>query len=163
MNKLKIIIVDENDEIIWYKYRKDIKQQDIYRVAWIVIKNYEWDFLLAQRSFNKNNNPWQWSISAAGTIEEWETYDKNIVHEIEEEIWMKNLDIEKLEKKRVYWKHNFFVQLYKAKLDKNIENFIIQEEEVEKIRWFSIDEIKKWNFKWNDISTTLIDNLDLFI
>jgi hypothetical protein len=37
--KAKVIIVNENDEIIDYKERGEIKQEDIYRVSSIVIKN----------------------------------------------------------------------------------------------------------------------------
>lgn len=163
-NKIKprVIIVNENDEIIWYKERLDILQDDIYRVSGLVIKNSNNEFLLAQRSFNKKNNPWIWSISVAGTVEEWESYDENIIHEIEEEIWIKNLEFKKIDKLRKYWEHNFFVQFYFAKLDKDIEEFFIQKEEVERVRWFNIDEIKKWTFEWNEISSTLINNLLLF-
>jgi hypothetical protein len=32
-------------------------------------------------------------------------------------------------------------------LDKELDYFTIQEEEVEKIRWFSLDEIKKGEFE----------------
>lgn len=113
MQKEKVIIVNEQDEIIWYKDRLTVLESDIYRVSWIMIVNSKWEYLLAQRSFNKNNNPGQWSMSAAWTIEKWETYDENIIHEIEEEIWIKNLKIEKLIKKEYIENIIFFYSFIK--------------------------------------------------
>lgn len=162
MQEKQTIIVNEKDEIIWYKYRKDIKSEDIYRVSALVIRNSKQEFLLAQRSFNKKNDPWVWSLSVAWTIEKGETYDENIIHEIKEEIGIKNINLEKIDKLRIYGKHNFFCQFFKAKLDLEIEDFIIEEKEIVQIRWFSKDEIKKWIFDWNIISKTLIDNLNIF-
>jgi len=162
MNKQKIIIVNEKNEIIWTKERDKIISEDIYRASWIMISNSKWEFLLAQRWFNKKNDPWHWSMSVAWTIEEGETYDDNITKEIEEEIWIKDLQVEKLRKVRINWKHNYFLQLYKAQLDKNIDNFTIQKEEVEKIRWFTREEILIWEFEWYIISKSIIDHLDLF-
>ena len=159
----KVIIVNESDEIIGYKERWTIKTEDIYRVSALSIKNNKWDFLLAQRSFDKKNNPWEWSISAAWTIEEGESYDENISHEIEEELWITLSEYKKIDNIRVIWKHNFFCQFYTAILDENLNYFTIQKEEVEDIRWFSLEEIKLWEFKWNPISKTLINNLELFI
>jgi hypothetical protein len=38
---------------------------------------------------------------------------------------------------------NFFCQFYIAKMDVAIDYFTIQEEEVERLRWFTVEEIKK--------------------
>ena len=160
--KEDVIIVDENDKIIEYKKRWTILHSDIYRVSALLIKNSNWEFLLAQRKFTKKNNPWKWSFTVAGTIEKWETYDSNIKKEIEEEIGISNLNYKKWDKKRIIWKHNYFCQFYSAILDKDLDYFTIQEEEVESIRWFSLDEIKKWEFEWNKISQTILKNLWLF-
>lgn len=162
MNKPRTIIVNEKDEIIWYKDRWDIKTEDIYRVSALLIKNSKWEFLLAQRWYKKRNNPWEWNVSVAWTVEEWETYEENIIHEIEEEIWIKDIEIKEFDKIRRYWEHNYFVQLYVAILDKDIGVFKIEKDEVEDIRWFSVDEIKKWIFNWNKVWNFLTDNIDLF-
>ena len=162
VEKQNVIIVDENDRIIWYKKRWTVLKSDIYRVSALLIENSKWEFLLAQRKFTKKNNPGQWTFSVAGTIEKWETYDSNIKKEIEEEIWIYDLKYKKIFRKRIWNKHNYYCQFYKAILDKDLDYFKIQEEEVENIRWFSVEEIKNWEFKWNEISKTLIDNLELF-
>ena len=160
--KQDIIIVNQNDEIIWYKKRWTLFRNDIYRVSGLLIKNSKWKFLLAQRKLSKRNNPWEWSFSVAWTVDRWETYDINISKEIEEEIWIYNLDYKKIEKKRINWNHNYYCQFYSAELDVDLDYFTIQEEEVENVRWFSVDEILKWEFEGNKISESLINNLYLF-
>jgi isopentenyldiphosphate isomerase len=160
--KEEVIIVNESDEIIWYKDRWTILKEDIYRVSALLIKNSKWEFLLAQRKLTKKNNPWWWSFSVAGTVEKSETYDSNISKEIEEEIGIFDLKYSKLFKKRIIGKHNYYCQFYFAILDVELDYFTIQEEEVENIRWFSLDEIKKWSFEWNKTSKTILENIELF-
>ena len=53
MSKAKIVIVNENDEIIGSKERGTLNQSDIYRVSALWIQNSKGEILLAQRSFNK--------------------------------------------------------------------------------------------------------------
>ena len=57
MEKAKIIIVDENDNIIGYKERGTIEQSDIDRVSALWITNSKGEFLLARRAYTKKNNP----------------------------------------------------------------------------------------------------------
>jgi isopentenyldiphosphate isomerase len=52
-----IPIVDENDNIIDYKMRKDVKISDIYRVSAIILRNSKNQILLAQRGLHKRNDP----------------------------------------------------------------------------------------------------------
>ncbi len=86
MQKQKVIIVDENDKIIGYKERNDRNQNDIIRIAGIWIENEKGEVLIAQRSFRKVNNPGKLGPAAAGTLEVGETYESNILKEVEEEI-----------------------------------------------------------------------------
>jgi len=117
--KSEIIIVDENDIIISYKTRDKIKQNDIYRVSALWIKNSQDDILLAQRGLNKKNDPGQWGPAVAGTNDRGESYEENIIKEAEEEIGLNNFDFEVAEKLRRTGKYNFFCQ------------------------WFTRDELKK--------------------
>lgn len=142
--KSKVIIVNQNDEIIWYKNRWDINSHDIYRVAALWVENNKWEVLLAQRSFNKKNNPGQWSCAACGTVDEWETYDDNIYKEAEEEIWLMWENFKKCRKEfraENNWEFNFFLQWYYLKIDKSLEDFMIQEEEIEQIKWYKKEEL----------------------
>jgi isopentenyldiphosphate isomerase len=141
MDKPKATIVNEDDKIIGYKNRGTLKQEDIYRVSALWIQNSKGDILLAQRSFNKNKGPGLWGPAAAGIVDEGETYDSNIIKEAEEEIGLKGYDFKKIEKRRVRNPYNYFRQLYFLKLDKEIDYFIKQDEEVEKIKWFTKKEL----------------------
>lgn len=139
------IIVDENNNIIWYKKKKNMKKNDIYRVSSLWIKNSKWEVLLAQRSFKKSHNPWQWWPAVSGTLEKWETYDDNIIKETEEEIWLKVTidDIQKKDLTKKVWEYTYFGQSYLWIFDLDINKFKIQEEEVEQIKWRSVDELQK--------------------
>lgn len=134
-------IVDENDEIIGYKLRREITIDDIYRVSALWIQNSRGDVLIAQRGYMKSNNPWKWSAAVAGTINEWENYEENIYKEAEEEIWLIWELFKKWEKNRVIWKHNYFCQWYSLILDRDIHDFVL-EDEVETLRWFTPQELK---------------------
>lgn len=141
MSKTKIIIVDEDDVVIGLKKRENIKPDDIYRVSALWVQNSKGDILLAQRSFDKNNDPGKWGPAVAGTIEEGETYESNIIKEAEEEIGLKGCRFEKSFKKKNFGKHRHFTQWFFAVVDKKIEDFTVQKEEVENIKWFAKDEL----------------------
>lgn len=140
---MKIIIVNEKDEIIGYKKRAQIKQGDIYRVSSLWIENSQGNVLLAQRAHTKRNDPGKWGPAVAGTVEQGETYESNMLKEAEEEIGLKNFKYKKIEKYRRVGKHNFWAQKYLAIIDKNISEFKIDKKEVEQIKWFTRDELKK--------------------
>ncbi len=137
---VKIIIVNEKDEIIDHKERGTLNKNDIYRVSALWIMNSKGEVLLAQRSFNKKNNPGKWGPAVAGTNDIGETYLSNIIKEAEEEIGINIPNPKKLQKNRINGKNNYFVQWYYLELDKEIIEFALQEDEVEKIKWFSKEE-----------------------
>lgn len=141
MSKAKIVIVNENDEIIGSKERGTLNQLDIYRVSALWIQNSNGEILLAQRSFNKKNNPGKWGPAVAGTIDEGESYESNIIKEAEEEIGLKNQKFQKSFHHFNDGEHKHFTQWFFALVDKDIEQFTIQEDEVEKIKWFSKEEL----------------------
>lgn len=141
--KNDLIIVNEKDNVIGYKAREDVKHKDIYRVSALWIKNSKGEFLLAKRALTKKNNPGKWGPAVAGTIEQGETYKENMYKETEEELGLKNIKLEKGPKIRVTGEHNFFTQWYLLTLDKNLEYFTIQEEEVDQIKWFTKEEFEK--------------------
>ncbi|HSW74542.1 MAG TPA: NUDIX domain-containing protein [Candidatus Saccharimonadales bacterium] len=142
-SKTQIIIVNDQDEIIGHKERGTIKREDIYRVSSLWITNSNGDVLLAQRKFTKKHDPGKWGPAVAGTVDEGETYDSNIIKEAEEEIGLKNIRPEAGPKLRVTGEHNYFSQLYKLVVNKPAEDFMIQEEEVEQVKWFTRSELEQ--------------------
>jgi len=143
MEKKKIIIVNDKDEIIGYKERGTLEPNDIYRVSGLWIQNSKGEILLAQRSFSKKHDPGKWGPAVAGTNDEGETYESNIIKEAEEEIGLKDCHFEKLYYRMNQREHTYFVQSFFVVVDKEIEDFTIQKEEVEQIKWFTYEELEK--------------------
>jgi len=143
MTKSRIIITNDQDEVIGHKDRSAILPEEIYRVAALWITNSNGDILLAQRQLSKRNDPGLWGPAVAGTVDEGETYDSNIRKEAEEEIGLNNIRTIKSKKRRYAGEHNYFCQWYTLAIDKTADEFTIQVEEVEQVKWFSRDELAK--------------------
>jgi len=93
---VKIIIVDENDNPIGLKERGTLDyDKDIYRVSALWITNSKGQILIARRALTKKQNPGKWGPGVAGTIDEGETYDSNIIKEAKEELGLQNIKPEK--------------------------------------------------------------------
>lgn len=140
---MRIPIVDENDDIIEYRERDNRDLNAIYRVSSLWITDTNGNILLARRAFNKSHDPGKWGPAVAGTVEEGETYEQNIIKETEEEIGLKNIKPITGIKKRRNTKWNYFVQDFLLTLPAGFSDFKIQEDEVAEIKWFSEEELKK--------------------
>ncbi|HUD05415.1 MAG TPA: NUDIX domain-containing protein [Candidatus Saccharimonadales bacterium] len=141
----KVVIVDETDSPIDLKEYPNIAYEDIYRVSVLWLTDIKNGYcLMTQRKWTKHNDPGKWMAAASGTIEENESYDENIVHEIEEEIGLKELDLKKGPKEFIDdGKHKFFTQWYMAGVDKGKVTIKIQTEEVESFDWVPIQNLIK--------------------
>lgn len=137
-----IFVVDENDNFIRFKDRVDRNINDIYRVSALWIVNSKDEILIAQRKLNKIFDPGKWGPAVSGTVEEGETYLTNMIKEAEEEIGLTNFDYSAGEKRFVNVNDNKRIcQFYKAVVNKDINEFVIQEDEVEAVRWISKAEL----------------------
>jgi isopentenyldiphosphate isomerase len=143
MNGVKRIqIVDDKDEIIGFKERNAIDyKKDIYRVSAIWITNSKGEVLIAQRKFDKDKDPGKWGPAAAGTLDEGETYEDNIYKEAEEELGIKNMKFSIGLKERVRSPRNFFCQWFTLEMDWELNQFMPQKEEVERILWIDKSEL----------------------
>jgi isopentenyl-diphosphate delta-isomerase len=139
----KIIIVDRNDNIIGCKNGDDLGKEDFYRVSALWITNSKNQILLARRHRNKAHHPGRWGPAVSGTVEEGESYYDNIVKEAEEELGLKNIKPKIGPKTITEGEYKHFTQCYTLLLDKSIDEFRIQEDEIEEIKWFSAEELKK--------------------
>lgn len=140
---MKIPIVDENDNIIEYKDRNDRDFNAIYRVSSLWVTNSKGEILLARRAFDKKHDPGKWGPAVAGTVEEGETYESNIIKEAEEELGLKNIKPTLGAKLRKKTKWNYFTQQFNLLLDKDISDFKVQEKEVAEIKWFTEKGLRK--------------------
>jgi len=133
-------IVDANDNPIGAKQRLDKQYDDIYRVSalWLT-DSVSGDILLAQRKYTKNNDPGKWAAAVAGTVEPDETYESNITKEIEEEIGLLNISLSDGPKEFIDDGDNkFFCQWFVGSVDRSKVLIKIQEEEVESVKWVSV-------------------------
>ncbi len=138
------IVVDENDNIVWYKSKENIDPiNEYYRVSALRLTNSRWEILIAQRSYNKSHNPGKRWPSLAGTVEKGETYEDNIKKETKEELGITWLQFIKWPKYKIEKERHYFWQRFFATVDKDISEFKIQEEEVETIKWISPKELEK--------------------
>lgn len=106
---------------------------------------------MQQRSLNEISDPGKWDISAAGHVNSGETEIEAVKRELSEEIGL-NLEENQIElfmsykkevnNKTVNKKH--LEDIYIAQIDaESINEFMIQNEEVEQVKWFSINELKE--------------------
>lgn len=139
---MRIPIVNEQDEIIECKDRGDRRPGEITRIAVLWLWNEKGEALLAQRAFSKKNQPGLWGPAVAGSVEEGETYESNIIKEAAEEIGLKNLRPILSQKLRRNTSHSYFAQWFVATIHGDYP-LVKQESEVEAIKWFSREELFK--------------------
>jgi len=140
---MRVPIVDEHDNEVVIKERKDLLSTDIYRVSALWLLNDKNDVLLTQRALTKKQHPGRWGCSVAGTVEEGETYQDNIRKETEEEIGLE-LEPEDLKvgpKMRIHGGYEHFCQFYFATTKKDIEDFVFPFDEVMDAKWMSIPDV----------------------
>lgn len=141
-----IPVVNDQDEIIGFKEFDAVTPVDIYRVAALWVTDSVGNVLLAQRAASKKKDPCKWGPAVAGTVEKGESYEENIIKETAEEIGL-DLSIQDLilgPKVRIVTERaNYFGQWYRYVTDRKAEDFILQEEEVEQVCWFSPEQIKR--------------------
>jgi len=149
MKKLPMQVVDKNDNIIGIKDRSEIDfNKDIYRVSALWLTNSKGEVLIAQRKLTKDRDPGLWGPAVAGTIEKGETYESNIYKEAEEEIGLTGVKFKTGPKLFVSPKdaptpRSFFGQWFFGECDLAADKFILQEEEVEAVKWIKPKDLKQ--------------------
>ncbi len=139
---MKLPVVNEQDEVIGYKNRGETNPEDITRVSalWVIDKDN--NILLARRALTKKHGAGLWGPAVAGTVEEGESYEQNIIKEAEEEIGLVGVNFSLGPKKRVSSSHEYFCQWFTAIVDRGYP-FKKQDDEVEEVKWFSKSELER--------------------
>lgn len=140
---MNIPIVNEQDEVIGYKDQNDLVAGDIFRVAGLWIYDSDGNILLARRAENKKRHPGLWAVGVAGTVEEGETYESNIVKEMEEELSITGYiptPVKKDFRTSGYEGLSRFSYHYKVILPHDYP-FKKKDDEVAEIRWFTPEEL----------------------
>ena len=135
-------LYDENKKLIGEKIlrSKDMKIDDgkyIYIVI-VFIQNSEGKFLIQKTSKQKESV----FATTGGLVKSGSTPDNTIVEEIKEELGI-CVDINELEFFYTQKRGHSFQNAYYLKKDIELNDLILQEEEVEYVKWLSIEEIKE--------------------
>ncbi len=132
----RIQIVDDQDNLIGHVERSKIDySKDIYRITAVWVTNSAGQVLMAQRTLTKDKDPGMWGPAVAGTMDEGETYEENVYKELEEEIGISSVELQKGPYVKYETPRMCFCQWYLLTIDKLASDFKIQEEEVEQVAW----------------------------
>lgn len=138
-----IAIVDSDNKVIGRKARTDLQPDDIYTAATLWITDGRNRVLLSQRSFKKKNSPGKWGPSAAGTIEYDESYISNVLKEAKQELGL-TIVPDRLQKGPLKFNQGtrkYFAQSYIYTYEAKEDDFLLQNDEVVDVKWFSISQI----------------------
>jgi isopentenyl-diphosphate Delta-isomerase len=121
-----------------------------HRVAHVWIYNSNKEVLLQLRSKDKEVYPNVWDISVAGHISTGEREIQSAMREIEEEIGLKvkESELKLWNIRNVHFTtsttiNNEIIYLYLLKYNGNIKQLKIQEEELQEIKFFKLNELEK--------------------
>ena len=141
-----IDVYDENGTSLNYSLdRKEVHDKNLWHhhvSAWIM--NYDGKVLLQQRALDKKKNPGKWA-KTGGHVDAGETCKEAIKREVYEEIGLevnddeiKNIEIFKSKNPN----EHYFSYGYIFFTNLNEEDFKLQKEEVNAVRYYSIEELE---------------------
>lgn len=140
-------VFNENNEYLGYSVeRSKVHEDNLWHhhvSAWIM--NYNGKVLLQQRALNKKKNPGKWA-KTGGHVDSGETCEESIKREVYEEIGLevKDNEIENIEIfKSANPNEHYFSYGYIFFTDNKEEDFKLQKEEVNAVKYFSIEEIEQ--------------------
>jgi len=107
----------------------------------IWIMNKEGKFLVQKRSKNKKIFPDMWSLTA-GAVDTGETSVDGAIREIKEEIEI-NIDKEELELMLSIKRTHNFLDVWLVRKDIDLKNIVMQEEEVQEVKWVTKEELEE--------------------
>ena len=143
------VVDEENNLLKIQKMKSEAHAKGLWhRAAHVWIYNSEGKVMLQFRAKNKLLFPAVWDISVGGHVAAGEEALVSAMRETEEELGIKanvsDFDFIRIMKIAIKYKdidNKEFIYVYLLKFDGNIDELSVQEEEVEKIRFFSFAEV----------------------
>ena len=144
-----IDIFDENNEPTGKVKEKNQAHEDgnFHRTAHVWIINDKNELLLQKRSANKKSHPNCWDISGAGHIRAGESVIDGAIRELKEELGVeaKEKDLQYIAtiKSTKNPKNMEHAYVYLLRCNKNIEDYIFEDEEVSEVKYVYYKELEK--------------------
>ena len=146
-----ISIYDENDNYVGKDSRINMRKNNlIHRCTTILILNEKNEILVQTRSLKKEYCPGYLSAVSGGVLCEGENVEGNAQKELEEEL---GIDISKTKYKLQFLRKYFYeeknickawvYEYYIRITDEEIKNIVFKDHEVDRIDWFSKNELLK--------------------
>ena len=140
-------VVDENDEVIGQEMKSECHRKGIWhRVAGVLLFSSEGKIWLQTRIKNKTLQGRNLDFSASGHLAIGDTYEKGAQREMEEELGIKTKLRDsgiKIFEDYIYDENSRVNHVIKLFMGKHDGPFKIQKEELEDIKAYSLEEIKK--------------------
>ena len=143
-DKKEIVLVDENDQEIWFWEKMDVHEKWLlHRAISILILNQKWEMLLQQRALNKYHCPWMWSNATCTHPLPNESNIEAAHRRLQEEMWF-DTDLEEI-----------FDFYYTAQFD----NWLTENEYDHVFLWYYDGEINLNPYEVNDYKWIWIEKL----
>ena len=146
VNYKPVQIVDAKDKPIGAASFNEVWQKNLYhRISRVMLENSHGQILLQKRSSDKLSYPDCWDNSAAGYVDENESYAEAARRELSEELGIKHL---KLREIGYYYAESFDGQHHFKRFNRVYRGFTdqkptkLQASELSEVRWYGVDEIK---------------------
>jgi len=143
-----VTIVNEQDEVVGAVSESELYEKKyLHRIVHVLLFDKDGKIMLQMRSKTKSYAPSYWVTSAGGRVDEGETYEEAAYREMKEEI---GVSVELKEMFKDYYEQSglesktglrIFMTIFSAQYQG--EKLTLQESEVERTEFFTIEEIKK--------------------
>lgn len=141
-----IVIVDKDNRVVGSAMLQEAWAKGLYyRVVGILVEDENGRILLQKRAPGMEVDPGSWDLSAAGHVQEGQTYQVAAACELEEELGLKQQDLEDLGVQFYSYinggRHmNSFLNLYSVVVPSDT-SFHVDGYEVSDTRWFAREEL----------------------
>lgn len=134
INREKTGKVMERKNKVWFK------ENEYHLGVHVCLFNSKDEMLIQKRQITRQADPGKWDFSARGSVLKGETAQEGASREMFEELGI-NYDFSNERAKFTINLPNIFDDYFFAKMDVDIDDLKLQEEEVESAKWASKDEI----------------------
>jgi len=142
----KVVIVNDKNEVIGSEeFKTAIENCMIRRIVRVFVTNSEGQIFLQKRNDNKELAPGCWDVSAAGHVDEGESYYEAAKRELLEEVGIKDVELKKIakfltEEKFGALEARSFDELFEVNFDGNLK---LDSNEIKGGDWFSLNKIRE--------------------